>query len=518
MKLIIYLIYLYLTVYTVYYAALAFAAQRRNKKNRDDFNKKYHNLCVVVYAHNNKETVENLIKQLKNQTYPHNNYTIQLILDNCSDNCEVMFQGDLDVNVMSINNVDTIGRDQAFSIITEKYSTIKDLDAYVFLDAKYYVNADFLEKVNDSLQKDDVITGAPTLICNEHMTLLDNIKYSYNLYKNNFLSKARDILGFSNLVNSDILAMRKTVIDEIGSLNFKNTNEELKYTIALSNINVKTGFNPDIKIYTAVTQYDFKIPSLSKRFGLFCENIVKLKHDNLNFNELIFSLIYPNCLTLALGYYFVFNFAFNYKSFVNYYVVGAGIAVFLIAFCVSLLHAKIHSKEHLYLFLYPFYALCKVIYNFPPIRFLRNCIFKSGENKYTEKLTVKVFVSDGKRYFPCKLDIISESNFAKVVFINKKKKYKTRNHVRVCDAIREISEKLESFGYSLRLCQCCKYYEQHNDGSVNQINGFCKYPFSNRKPGDILPTVIWNACDAFEKVNVVNLFDAISAKQEEEKK
>ena len=171
MKLIIYLIYLYLTVYTVYYAALAFAAQRRNKKNRDDFNKKYHNLCVVVYAHNNKETVENLIKQLKNQTYPHNNYTIQLILDNCSDNCEVMFQGDLDVNVMSINNVDTIGRDQAFSIITEKYSTIKDLDAYVFLDAKYYVNADFLEKVNDSLQKDDVITGAPTLICNEHMTL-----------------------------------------------------------------------------------------------------------------------------------------------------------------------------------------------------------------------------------------------------------------------------------------------------------------------------------------------------------
>ena len=312
--------------------------------------------------------------------------------------------------------------------------------------------------------------------------------------------------------------MRKTVIDEIGSLNFKNTNEELKYTIALSNINVKTGFNPDIKIYTAVTQYDFKIPSLSKRFGLFCENIVKLKHDNLNFNELIFSLIYPNCLTLALGYYFVFNFAFNYKSFVNYYVVGAGIAVFLIAFCVSLLHAKIHSKEHLYLFLYPFYALCKVIYNFPPIRFLRNCIFKSGENKYTEKLTVKVFVSDGKRYFPCKLDIISESNFAKVVFINKKKKYKTRNHVRVCDAIREISEKLESFGYSLRLCQCCKYYEQHNDGSVNQINGFCKYPFSNRKPGDILPTVIWNACDAFEKVNVVNLFDAISAKQEEEKK
>lgn len=517
MKLIIYLIYLYLTVYTVYYAVLAYIAQRRHRKVRDDYGKKYHNLCVVVYAHNNKDTLENLIKQLKNQSYPHNNYTIQLILDNCKDNAEVMFQGDLDVNVMSINNVDTIGRDQAFSIITEKYSTIKDLDAYVFLDAKYYVNADFLERVNDSLQKDDVITGATTIICNEEMTLLDNIKYSYNLYKNNFLSKARDMLGLSNLVNSDILAMRKTVLDEIGSLNFKNTNDELKYTIALSNIGVKTGFNSDLKIYVPIDKYDCKIPSLSKRCGLFFDNILKLKSDNLNFNELILSLIYPNCLTLALGYYFVFNFTFNYKSLLSYYVVGVGIAVFLISFCVSLLHAKVHSKEHLYLFLYPFYSFCKIVYNFPLVRFIRNCLFKSGETKYTEKLTVQAFVSDGNRYFPCKLDIVSESNFAKVIFINKKKKYKTRNHVRVCDAIKEISQKLESFGYSLRLCQCCKYFEAHVDGTVNQINGFCKYPFSDRKPGDILPTVIWNACDAFEKVNVVSLFDAISAKQEENK-
>ena len=112
-----------------------------------------------------KQEVENLVKQLKNQTYPKSNYTIQVILDNCKDESEILFQGDLDVNVMNIKNVDTIGKDQAFSIITEKYSSIKDLDAYVFLDAKYYVNSDFLEKVNDSLQKDDVITGATTLIC-----------------------------------------------------------------------------------------------------------------------------------------------------------------------------------------------------------------------------------------------------------------------------------------------------------------------------------------------------------------
>lgn len=514
MKLIIYLIYFYLTIYTVYYAALAVTALKHKRKNRDDYGKKMNNLCVVVYSHNNKDTVENLIKQLKNQTYPNAHYTIQLILDNCSDNSEVMFQGDLGVNVMNVKNVDTIGRDQAFSIITEKYSSIRDLDAYVFLDAKYYVNSDFLEKVNDSLQNDDVITGATSLICNEKMSLLENIKYSYNLYKNNFLSFARNELGFSNLINSDILAMKKFVVDEIGSLNFKDVNDELKYTVKLSNKGIRTGFNRDLKIYIPVENYDFKIPSLSKRCNCFFENIVKFKTDNLNFNELVCSLVYPNCLTVALGYFLVFDYAFNVKCLLNYYVVGLGIAVFIIAFCSSLLHSKIHSKEHLYLFLYPIYALCKVIYNFPLLRVIRNWLFKSGEETHIEKLSVNAFVSDGKRYYPCKLEIVSESGLAKIVFINKKKKYKTKNHIRVVDAIKEIAQKLESYGYSLRLCQCCKYYEPNIDGTVNQINGFCKYPFANRTPGDILPTVVWNACDAYEKVNVVNLIDAIASKKE----
>lgn len=518
MKLIIYLIYIYLTVYTVYFTALAVKAlQKKKRKLRDEQQKKLHNLCVVVYAHNNKDTVENLIKQLKNQTYPSTNYTIQLILDNCSDNSEVMFQGDLAVNVMNVKNVDTIGKDQAFSIITEKYSSIKDLDAYVFLDAKYYVNNDFLERVNDSLQTEDVITGATTLICNDKLTLLDNIKYSYNLYKNNFLSSTRDELGMSNLVNSDILAMRKTTVDEIGSVNFKSTNEELKYTLALSKMNIKTGFNPDLKIYIPVDNYDFKIPSLSKRVGLFFENILKIKSGKFNFNELVLSLIYPNCLTLALGYYLVFNYALNVKCLLNYYVVGAGIAIFLIAFCSSLLHAKIHSKDHLYLFLYPVYALCKVIYNCPPLPFIRKCLFKSEEATKIEKLLINAFVSNGTRYYPCKLEIVSESGLSKIVFINKKKKYKTKNHLRAIDAIKEISQKLESYGYSLRLCQCCKYFEPNIDGTVNQINGFCNYPFSNRTPGDILPTVVWNACDAYEKINVVNMFEAISAKKEDVK-
>ena len=82
----------------------------------------------------------------------------------------------LRMHLKNIKNVDTIGKEQAFSILTEKYSQIKDLDAYVFLDAKYYVNQDFLEKINESLEQNDAITGATTLICNNELSFIENIK------------------------------------------------------------------------------------------------------------------------------------------------------------------------------------------------------------------------------------------------------------------------------------------------------------------------------------------------------
>ena len=106
-------------------------------------------------------------------------------------------------------------------------------------------------------------------------------------------------------------------------------------------------------------------------------------------------------------------------------------------------------------------------------------------------MNVHVNVFDGKKYYPCRLEIVSESGLSRVIFINKRKKYRTKNHLRVVDAIREISEKLESYGYTLLLCQCCKYFKSNVDGTVNQVKGFCEYKFANRTPGDILPTVLY---------------------------
>ena len=75
------LLYLYITIFTVYFIVLAFVSMKPLRKVRDRYTSKDHNLCVVVYATGVSETLENLIRQLENQTYPKQNYTIYYILD-----------------------------------------------------------------------------------------------------------------------------------------------------------------------------------------------------------------------------------------------------------------------------------------------------------------------------------------------------------------------------------------------------------------------------------------------------
>ena len=122
-------------------------------------------------------------------------------------------------------------------------------------------------------------------------------------------------------------------------------------------------------------------------------------------------------------------------------------------------------------------------------------------------MSTNVIVSDGKHDFPCQLELISDDGLARVTFINKGKRYTTKNnHLRMIDAVRELTTKLADYGLTLKVCQCCKYFQPMVDGSTNMVKGCCQCQFQGRTPGDIIPTLIWNTCPKFEEHNVVNLF------------
>ena len=59
------LLYLYITLFTIYFIVLAAVSAKPARKIRDKYTSRDANLCVVLYATGVTNTLENLIKQLK---------------------------------------------------------------------------------------------------------------------------------------------------------------------------------------------------------------------------------------------------------------------------------------------------------------------------------------------------------------------------------------------------------------------------------------------------------------------
>ena len=208
------LLYLYITIFTIYFVILASVSMKPARKIRDKYTSRDANLCVVIYATGMTDTLENLIKQLKNQTYSKQNYTIYTILDKCENVSEVTLQSDLNVNVINIDNLEPIGKSQAYSIIAEKLHDIRDLDAYVFIDAKNYVDADFLANVNYYLTKHEVFNPIINYLPQDDtLTFWQNVKSAYSRYVSKFLNVSRTRLGYTIIINTDAFVIRKDFLN-----------------------------------------------------------------------------------------------------------------------------------------------------------------------------------------------------------------------------------------------------------------------------------------------------------------
>lgn len=500
------LLYIYISIFTIYFLVLAAVSMKSERKIRDKFIPTNANLCVVVYASGESDTLENLLKQLKNQTYSRQHYTIYAILDKCETVPEVTLQSDLNVNVINIDNLEPIGKSQAYSIIAAKLQEAQNLDAFVFLDAKNYVDSDFLANINFYLDKYDVINPMVNYLPEEEtLTFWQNVKSAYSRYCAKFILKTRTRLGLTNIINTDSFVIKRDILYGMECFDFRNIISELRYTLKLAKEGIRVAFVDDLKVYASIEKFDFRIPSLSQRLSIFWS--LFWQPQGKIAGEFIFSFAAPNWLMCALAYFIILSHSYIFPFWVNYSVVLITAVVFLIALCVSFLNAKLYPKEYLYLFVYPLCSVARMVYNFPPIRGIRNILKKTTHKPVIETMTTNVIVTDGKNEHQCQLELISIDGMAKITFINKGKKYTTKNqHLRMTDAMRELSTKLNDKGLTLKACQNCKFFQAVADGSTNMVKGTCNCQFAGRVQGDIIPTLIWNTCPKFEEQNVVPLF------------
>lgn len=508
MEFILDILYIYVVLYTIYFLALSV---RNLNDKKFKLEKKYSgyeekdNLAVVIYSHNNGENLENLINELKSQDYPIMNFKVFLILDNCTDGTQLLFKNDQFIHVININDCGTIGKDQAVSILLEQLSQDDNIDSYVFIDGDRSIAPDFLSTVNAALAKNSVISGE-TIIDVENFGPIDKIKAAYQKYHMNFIRRARSLFGLASQADSGVFIINKDIVDQIGDVDFKDINSELKYSLLLSKIRFKCTYNPNIQTIVDNTNYVFRKPRLSARLNLFRNAITQIFSKNFVFSEHVLSLVYPNIWTLLIIYLSVLKHSFNSYFFVDFKIVLFTFILLIVGFALSLIDAKLTKTEILRLFAYPLYSAAHIVRNFPPIRKLVNKILNREDlPENTQKFDVDVVVATNRSNLNCKMQFISENGLSKIRFMYKNKKFTTSSHIRMIDALQELKTKLDDYGFVLKICSCCTHFTQCVDGSTNMLKGFCNSDYPSPSIKEPKPTLIWNTCNDFSPAELNSL-------------
>ncbi|MDY6310657.1 MAG: hypothetical protein SPL73_02885 [Cyanobacteriota bacterium] len=513
MQYILAILYLYLIIYTVYFLVLAI----RNLKDKAFYlEKKYsmyddikNNFAVVIYSHNNKDALFELINELKMQDYPLADFKVYAVLDNCNDGSDKMLENDRFVHVMNIQDVGTLGKTQAISMLLENLKQDKNIDAYVFIDGIRKIDSNFLTLANSAITNSDAVVGEVN-INRENLDIVDKIKSVYKKYIANFFKQARTLCGLATVVDSGLFIAKKEVIDEFEEVKFNDINSELEFSLLLSKTGHKCIYNPNIQSYVYGLDCTFKNPRITKRFELIKNNFKDLKTTNFAYIEQVLSLLNPNFWLLALSYALLIWFSYNFNFVVNCNVVIFSAVILLCAFALSLMNAKMSKREIGLLLLYPLYSICHIIKNFPPIRATLKKILPESD-KDADKLTVDVVVMTKHGDRPCKLEFIStEAGLARIRFIYKNKKYTTDAHLGMIYALRQLKSKMDDYGLKLKICGCCAKFTSEADGSTNMLKGLCHNEYPSPLLSKPQQTLIWNSCNYFEPAQAGSFIEQLA--------
>lgn len=139
------LLYLYQGVYT--FIAVWSKFTKKNIKCCD----KLHKYAVVIAARNEESVIGELIKSIKNQTYPRKLVDVFVIADNCTDHTAQRAEA-AGAIVYVRNDKNLVGKGHAlnymFHIIEEKYAD-KKYEGYFVFDADNLLDENFIAEMNN---------------------------------------------------------------------------------------------------------------------------------------------------------------------------------------------------------------------------------------------------------------------------------------------------------------------------------------------------------------------------------
>ena len=209
-----------------------------------------HNFAVFICARNEAAVIGDLIKSIKNQTYPQELITVFVMADNCTDNtAEISEQCGAKVYIR--NDTTLIGKGYALNKLIENvkrdYGDV--FDAYFVFDADNVLEPDYIDHMNDTFSCGyEIVTSY-----RNSKNYGDNwISAGYALWflrESRYLNHARSIIGSSCAVSGTGFMFSRKILNKNGGWPYHLLTEDIEFSIAQVIDGETIGFAPDAVLY-----------------------------------------------------------------------------------------------------------------------------------------------------------------------------------------------------------------------------------------------------------------------------
>ncbi len=501
----------YLAYSLIYFAYVIYCATKSRLvdiENRIDSNEcDYTNVFnIVVYAHNNEQTIPVLINALKEQDYNKEKYTINVILDNCTDDTGKVLEICSGTRLWRLNCEDgqSKGKAEAIRWFFDRIFINDKSDAFVFLNADTTLRPDFLNRLNEKINVKPVVSGI-TLNKNTFTTFAGRVIGYRKIFLNTVIYTGRNIAGFLNYLNDDIFAIKKDVLMQVRGEFVADKDFHFELPVSLSNMGIEMYHSSDIRVFK---QYFESTDNVLKFFNntniskfILLKNYYKYLFSNefsLASKEFLLSALYPGELLIILGVLLLTKFAGLNHFILGYKCAFLPLIYYFMLFIWLAKVAKFNFQKFVFWVCWILFSPVALIFNAAvnlQLASLKNYFIKKEKELYTNSDFYDVLLTNGDLELTCKLQIINEDALFRVVFWHGKQYMSSRKYLGIAEGIKEITDTLLEKGFALKICQNCGYFEFQNNGRVDCTKGNCYLKIIKKESKFPEQTELFYSCD-----------------------
>ncbi len=247
LKLVYYIIEIFIIIYSVYYIFTGIFVFFNRKKSTIRKYKAKHKLAVIIAARNEEKVIPHLLDSLNKQDYPKELYDVFVVPNNCKDNTmEVSLKKGAKI-IECLESVCSKGDvlKYTFEYMDKKHN---EYDAYVIFDADNIVHKNFLARMNDALCSGFRVAQGYRDSKNPSDSWISCCYSLFYWIQNYFFNEARMNMGWSSSINGTGFMIAREVIEK-NKFNTVTMTEDIEFAAQCAINNERIAFVKDAITY-----------------------------------------------------------------------------------------------------------------------------------------------------------------------------------------------------------------------------------------------------------------------------